>query len=65
MEGFYMEFKLHTYDIQRMMIAMIEVECASDEIISKNDTERILKKLCEINNMCNEGNDHAVNVKIE
>lgn len=60
-----MEFKLHTYDIQRMMIAMIEVECANDEIISKNDTERILKKLCEINNMCNESNDHAVNVIIK
>lgn len=60
-----MEFKLHTYDIQRMMIAIIEVECANSGVISKNDVERILKKLSEINNMCNEGNDHAVNVKIE
>lgn len=60
-----MEFKLHTYDIQRLMIAIIEVECANSGVISKNDVERILNKLCEINNMCNEGNDHTVNVKIE
>ena len=60
-----MEFKLHTYDIQRMIIAMIEVDCTNEEIISKNDTERILEKLCKINNMCSESNDHAVNVKIE
>lgn len=60
-----MEFKLHTYDIQRMMIAMIEVEYVNSEVISKNDVERILNKLSEINNMCNESNNHAVNVKIE
>lgn len=60
-----MEFKLHTYDIQRMIIAMIDVGCGNDETISENDVERILNKLCEINNMCNEGNDHTVNVKIE
>lgn len=60
-----MEFKLHTYDIQRMMIAIIEVECANSGVISKNDVERILNKLSEINNMCNESNNHAVNVKIE
>ena len=60
-----MEFKLHTYDIQRMMIAMIEVEYANSGVISKNDVERILNKLSEINNMCNESNNHAVNVKIE
>lgn len=60
-----MEFKLHTYDIQRLMIAIIEVECANSGVISKNDVERILNKLSEINNMCNESNNHAVNVKIE
>ena len=60
-----MEFKLHTYDIQKLMIAIIEVDYKNDTIISKSDVYRILNKLSEINNMCNEGNDHAVNVKIE
>lgn len=60
-----MEFKLHTYDIQRLMIAIIGVECANSGVISKNDVERILNKLSEINNMCNESNNHAVNVIIK
>lgn len=59
-----MEFKLHTYDIQKLMIAIIEVDC-KNTVISKSDVYRILNKLSKINNMCNEGNDHAVNVKIE
>lgn len=60
-----MEFKLHTYDIQRLMIAIIDVECANSGVISKNDVERILNKLSEINNMCNESNNHAVSVIIK
>lgn len=55
--------KLHTYDIQRMMIILIGYR-DFDEVITEADVERYLDTLGELNRMCSEENGHELDVTI-
>lgn len=57
-------FKLHTYDIQRMMIILISYRDFG-EVITEADVERYLDLLGELNNMCSEENGHELYVTIQ
>jgi len=57
------EFKLHTYDIQYLDIAMIMYR--PDTVIKRDDIERIKNKLSELNNLCTKENNYTINVTVE
>lgn len=57
-----MEFTLHTYDIQNLIIALC---CAkTDSVLTEEVKERLSDKLCELNRMCNEDNDYTLSVSV-
>ena len=56
-----MEFKLHTYDIQRLIISLI---CSDSENMSEDDRQRLLGKLTELNAMCKIKNDFTLNITV-
>lgn len=56
-----MEFDLHTFDIQNLIIALVYAR----DNIKEEDKTRLDDKLCELNRMCNEGNNYTLKVKIE
>lgn len=56
-----MEFNLHTFDIQNLIIALVYAR----DNIKEEDRKRLDDKLCELNRMCNEGNNYTLKVKIE
>lgn len=53
-----MEFKLHTYDIQNLMIALITYK--ANEIITSEDKKRLNGLLTGLNNLCKEENDYTI-----
>ena len=55
-----MEFKLHTYDIQDLMIALIAYR--ANEIITDDDKKRLNKLLTNLNNLCKEENDYTISL---
>lgn len=62
------EFKLHTYEIQRCVIALIDSHCSHDGYFSKDYPEtyqKLTAMLCEMNKLCWEGNDFTITVKAE
>ena len=59
-----MNFKLHTSDIQRLILAVI-CNDVSDDVLSEGDKQRLLNKLTELNKMVNKENDWALNVTVE
>lgn len=58
-----MEFRLHTYDIQLLDIALIEYK--SDDVLTKDDKQRLQDKLTELNNLCTEENDYTLTITVE
>ena len=63
-----MKFKLHTYDIQLLDIALIYygVCCKdNDGVLTKEDNERLRDKLMELNNLCNKENDYTLHITVE
>lgn len=56
-------FKVHTRDIQKMMIILIGYR-DFDEVITEADVERYLDTLGELNRMCSEENGHELDVTI-
>lgn len=58
-----MEFKLHTYDIQKLDIAMICYE--ADEVISVEDKERLSGIMAKLNNACTKENNYTITIKVE
>ena len=58
-----MEFKLHTYDIQLLDIALIHYR--ADGVLTKEDNERLRNKLMELNNLCNKENDYTLHITVE
>ena len=56
-----MEFKLHTFDIQNLIIALI---CSRDSV-SEDDKQRIMEKLEEMNRLCSKANDYTLNITVE
>ena len=59
-----MEFKLHTYDIQFLDIALIYYRETAG-ILTNEDIKRLRNKLMELNNLCNEGNDYTLHIIVE
>lgn len=55
--------KLHTFDIQRMMIILIGYRDFG-EVITEADVERYLDTLGELNQMCTEENGHELDITI-
>ena len=53
--------KLHTYDIQRMMIILIGYRDFG-EVITEDDVQRYLDALGELNQMCSEENGHELDI---
>lgn len=59
-----MDFTLHTYDLQDIVIALI----CNDSAVLRDNPERVsrLKDLfAELNNMCNESNDWTITLHAE
>lgn len=59
-----MEFKLHTYDIQLLDIALICYK-DTDGVLTEEDNERLRDKLMELNNLCNKENDYTLHITVE
>lgn len=62
-----MNFKLHTYDIQSLMICLIE-ESARDkkkDVITEAEYERLEKLLTSLNNLCLEKNGYTLSVTVD
>lgn len=57
------EFKLHTYDIQKIMLCIMFAE--KESIMSKEDKDRYLNNLVALNNKCKPENDYTLNVTVE
>ena len=57
-----MEFKLHTYDIQDLMIALIAYR--ADNIITDDDKKRLNVLLARLNNLCREENDYTITLTV-
>lgn len=55
-----MEFNLHTYDIQRIIIALI-----SSKSIEEDNKNRIMEKLEEMNRLCTEENNYTLKITVE
>lgn len=56
-----MKFDLHTYDIQRLVIALI---CSHDHT-EEEDKNRIMEKLEEMNLLCTEENNYTLKITVE
>ena len=57
-----MEFKLHTYDIQDLMIALIAYK--ANDIITGDDKKRLNELLARLNNLCREENDYTITLTV-
>lgn len=57
-----MEFSLHTYDIQDLMICLIEAKSHDKEkrIITEADYDRLNDLLCSLNRLCTEENNYTL-----
>ena len=58
-----MEFKMHTYDIQKIMMCIMFAE--KESVMSKEDKDRYLDNLTILNNKCKPENDYTLNVTVE
>lgn len=58
-----MEFKLHTYDIQKLDIALILYK--ADKIITKEDKDRLSGILAKLNNACAKEKDYTITIKVD
>lgn len=58
-----MKFKLHTYDIQLLDIALIVYK--ADDVLTEDDKQRLQDKLMELNNLCTEENDYTLTITVE
>lgn len=54
-----MTVKLHTHDIQQLMVYIIN---AGPFVANRDENLRLIDILCEINRMCNEENGYTVTV---
>lgn len=57
-----MEFKLHTYDIQELIIALIAYK--ADDVITDDDKKHLDELLSDLNNLCNEENNHTITLTV-
>jgi len=53
-----MEFKLHTYDIQYLIIALLDYK--ADDIITDVDKKRLDELLSKLNNLCKKENNYTI-----
>lgn len=58
-----MELKLHTYDIQHLIIALIVSQ--GKTCCEESDRERLLDTLNGLNSLCTEANNYTLKVTIE
>lgn len=58
-----MEFTLHTYDLQDIVIALI---CNDSAVLEANpdQKQKLIDLFGTINSMCNEGNDWTLKFKV-
>ena len=57
-----MEFKLHTYDIQKLIIALIAYK--ADDVITDDDKKRLNELLTDLNNLCKEENNYTITLTV-
>lgn len=59
-----MEFKLHTYDIQKLILALI---CNDSSVVASDEKARqaLIDKLSEMNQMCKLSNDYTLTVMVD
>ena len=57
-----MEFKLHTYDIQNLMIALIAY--GADGVITDDDKKHLAELLTDLNNLCKEENNYTITLTV-
>ena len=61
-----MKFNLNTHDIQKMVIALINSKCCvTDTSLTKEDYDRLIDRLAEINRLCTAENDYTLSVTVE
>jgi len=53
-----MEFKLHTFDIQYLIIALLDYK--ADDIITDVDKKRLDELLSKLNNLCKKENNYTI-----
>lgn len=53
-----MEFKLHTFDIQYLIIALLDYK--ADNIITYVDKKRLDELLSKLNNLCKKENNYTI-----
>ena len=58
-----MEIKLHTYDVQKLDIALLCYK--SDKIITDDDKKRISGILTKLNNACTKENDYTITLIVD
>jgi hypothetical protein len=58
-----MEFKMHTYDIQHLIIALIASTGKTG--FTEGEKQRLLSVLNGLNTLCTKDNDYTLTVKIE
>lgn len=59
-----MKFNLHTYDIQRIVIALICYHPMDNDPLTEDDCHRLSELFCDINNLCTEENGYTVSLDI-
>lgn len=57
-----MEFNLHTYDIQYLVIALISYK--SDSVLTEADIKRLIDNLSMINNLCTKDNNYTLSITV-
>ena len=60
-----MEFKLHTYDIQLLDIALICYQSMRNDTLTDKDRERLSNMLAKLNNLCTKDNDYTLKITVE
>ena len=58
-----MKLKLHTDDIQKLMICVLFSKDTS--VVSEEDKQRYVDILTELNNMCNKDNNYTLEVTVD
>lgn len=61
------DFKLHTYDIQNLMICLIEKRASDSKkkVITEDDYDRLDRLLTYLNSLCTEENNYTLTVKVD
>lgn len=60
-------FKLHTYDIQHLMICLIEKRASDSKkkIITEDDYDRLDRLLTYLNSLCTEENSYSLTITVD